>query len=119
MKILLLSLLTLTFMTSGQVFAQDASTDPRPTLLHAAITSRERKEATGNISELTPGHSLVLHTGIKEGEPTVFRFAPQVTYVDAAGKIVEAAGLRKNLRVRVSYVKSEGANIVDRVTILE
>ncbi len=116
MKLLLPCLLTLTFIMCGQVFAQDASTDPSPA---ASITSGERKEASGNISELTPGQSLVLHTGIKEGESTVFRFAPQVTYVDADGKTVEAAGLRKNLRVRVSYVKAEGANIVDRVTILE
>jgi len=119
MKIIIPLLLTLTFMTFGQVFGQDASTGSAAHTPAPLITSNERQEATGNISELTPGQSLVLHTGMKEGEPTVFRFAPQVTCVDADGKTVEAAGLRKNLRVRVSYVKAKGANIVDRVTILE
>ena len=119
MKILLSPLLTLTIMTCGQVFAQGISTTPTAYTPAPPLTSGEREEASGNISEITPGQSLVLHTGMKEGEPTVFRLAPQVTYVDADGKTVEAAGLRKNLRVRVSYVKTKGANIVDRVTILE
>ena len=119
MKISLLApLVGLTLMTFGPLYAQSSAT-VAPATTPASGVPAEREEATGTISELTPDRSLVLHTGTGDGEPLVFRFAPAVTYVDPDGKIVEAAGLRKNLRVRVSYMKAEGDNIIDKVTILE
>ena len=39
--------------------------------------------------------------------------------VEEADEAVEAAGLRKNLRVRVSYLKAGGDNVIDKVTILQ
>ena len=82
-------------------------------------TAGEREEATGTITDVTPDRALVLHTGTNAGEPLVFRFAPQVTYVDEDGRVVEAAGLRKNLRVRVSYIKAGADNVIEKVTILQ
>jgi len=105
-------LLTLALISSGRLHGP-ASTPA------AAVAALAREEATGTITDITPGQSLVLHTGTNAGEPAVFRFAPEVAYVDSDGKRVEAAGLRKNLRVRVSYVKTGGDNIVDKVTILQ
>jgi uncharacterized protein YndB with AHSA1/START domain len=81
--------------------------------------AQQREEITGTIQDVTPGRSLVLHTGTNAGEPLHLRFADEVTYFDSDGKRLEAAGLRKNLRVRVSYVKQGGDNIVDRVTLLQ
>ncbi len=89
-----------------------------PAVPSVAPTAAQREEATGTITDFTPGKSLVLHTGVNAGEPVVFRFASEVTYVDNDGKIVEAAGLRKNLKVRVSYLKVGGDNVIDKVSIL-
>ena len=83
------------------------------------MTAAEREEATGTITDVTAERSLVLHTGTDAGEPVVFRFAPKVTYVDEDGRVIEAPGLRKNLRVRLSFVKTGGDNIIDKVTILQ
>jgi hypothetical protein len=99
--------------------AQGSAGAPIVTTPTARPAAPEREEATGTITDVTPERSLVLHTGTNAGEPIVFRFAPQVTYVDEDGRVVEAAGLRKNLRVRVSYVKAGADNVIEKVTILQ
>ena len=73
-------------------------------------------ESTGTISQYTPGSALVLDTG--SGEPVQFKLSKNVTYADSDGKVIEAAGLSKNLRVRVHYIKVGGDNVVDKVTLL-
>ena len=119
MKIIILTLVIVIagVLTPNQLNAQ--TSDPIVTTPTAQPTTGEREEATGTITDVTPDRSLVLHTGTDGGEPVVFRFAQQVTYVDDDGRVVEAAGLRKNLRVRLSYLKAGGDNIIDKVTILE
>ena len=107
----------LSALTSVQ--AQTSPAVPAATVPTVPASAAAREEATGTITDVTADRSLVLHTGTNAGEPLVFRFAPKVTYVDEDGRLVEAPGLRKNLRVRLSYVKAGGENIIDRVTILE
>ena len=121
MKITSLALVVaiLPLATPISLNAQRSTVAPVITTPAASPTAAEREEATGTITDVTPDRSLVLHTGTNAGEPTVFRFAPKVTYVDGDGRVVEAAGLRKNLRVRISYVKDGADNVIDKVTILE
>lgn len=75
------------------------------------------EEASGTITEYTADSALVLNTG--SGDPVHYKFAKKVTYVDADGKELQAAGLRKNLRVRVHYLRDGGDLIIDKVTLLE
>ncbi len=74
-------------------------------------------EAVGRVDDYTPDSALVLDTG--SGEPVHYRFAQKVTYVDADGRDVQASGLRKNLRVRVHYLREGGDLVVDKVTLME
>lgn len=119
MKLRSVTLLGVTLMALSHADAQTSPAAPAATASAVPVTAAEREEATGTITDVTADRSLVLHTGTNAGEPLVFRFAPKVTYVDEDGRVVEAPGLRKNLRVRLSYVKTGGENIIDRVTILE
>ncbi len=119
MKIPLLFALSLTLLALEPAVGQTSGAVPSASTSPTGGIVAERKEATGTITELTPERSLVLQTDSDDGEPLVFRFAREVTYVDKDGKTLEAAGLRKNLRVRVSYAKIGGDYIADRVTILE
>lgn len=80
-------------------------------------TAPARAEATGTIADVTAESALVLNTGSME--PMHFKFAKTVSYLDAAGTAVESPGLRKNMRVRVSYLKAGGDMIVDKVVLLE
>ena len=118
MKTILFALLCSTVLASANLHAQTSPSAPAVTT-PTARTTGEREEVTGTITDVTPDRSLVLHTGTDAGEPVVFRFAPQVTYVDEDGRVVEAAGLRKNLRVRLSYVKAGPDNVIDKVTLLQ
>lgn len=61
--------------------------------------------------------ALVGDTGA--GEPVLYKFAKKVSYVDVDGKELQAPGLRKNLRVRVHYVRVGGDLTIDKVTLLE
>ena len=119
MKLSFLTLLGVTFIALNNLDGQTSATSPAATAPAIPAPTAAREETTGTITDVTPERSLVLHTGTNAGEPLVFRFAPKVTYVDADGAILEAPALRKNLRVRVAYVKTGGENTIDRLTILE
>lgn len=80
-------------------------------------TTASAAESTGTIAEYTPDSALVLDTG--SGEPVHYKFSKQVTYVDKDGQVIQASGLRKNLRVKVHYIKRGGDMIVDKVTLAE
>lgn len=72
-------------------------------------------EASGTITDFTPGSSIVLSTGA--GEPTHYRFGKTVTYVTPSGKVIEASKVKKNSKVRVHYMKEGGDMVVDKVIV--
>jgi hypothetical protein len=74
-------------------------------------------EMTGNIKEYTAGTSLVLET-LAPNEPTQFKLGRNITYVDADGKTIEAAGLTTNQKVKVHFTKVGGDNVADKVTLI-
>jgi hypothetical protein len=74
-------------------------------------------DMTGTIKEYTPGTALVLET-LAPSEPVQFKLSPKVTYADADGKTIEAAGLTTNQRVRVHYTKIGGDNVADKVSLI-
>lgn len=90
------------------------------TLAQAQSTKPDPKggaEMTGTIKEYTPGSALVLDT-LAPSEPVQFKLAKNVTYADADGKTIEAAGLTMNQKVRVHYTKVGGDNVADKVTLI-
>lgn len=97
------------------IVAVNAQTTSTGTGGSPAVAGSE--EASGTIAEYTADTALVLNTG--SGEPVHYKFAKKVTYVDADGKELQAPGLRKNVRVRVHYVRDGGDLVVDKVTLLE
>jgi hypothetical protein len=88
--------------------AQPTSTSPDP---------KAGAETTGTIKEYTPGSSLVLAT-LAPSEPVQFKLGKNVTYADTDGKVIEAAGLSTNQKVRVHYIKIGGDNVADKVTLI-
>jgi hypothetical protein len=88
--------------------AQPTSTSPDP---------KAGAETTGTIKEYTPGSLLVLQT-LAPTEPIQFKLGKNVTYADTDGKVIEAAGLTTNQKVRVHYTKVGGDNVADKVTLI-
>ena len=83
----------------------------------SSIATGSEMESTGTITEYTPDSALVLDIGT--GEPVQFKLSEEVVYADSDGKVIEAPGLTKNLRIRVHYIEVGGDNVVDKVTLLE
>jgi len=88
------------------VHAQPASPDPKT-----------GAEMTGTIKEYTPGVAIVLET-LAPSAPVQFKLSKTVTYADADGKPIEAAGLTTNQKVRVHYTKIGGDNVADKVSLI-
>ena len=74
-------------------------------------------ESTGTIKEYTPGSALVLDT-LVPNPPIQFKLSKNVTYVDPDGKVIQAAGLTMNQKIRVHYTKVGGDNVADKVTLI-
>jgi len=74
-------------------------------------------EMTGTIKEYTPGATLVLET-VAPSEPVHFTLSKTITYADADGKPIEAAGLTTNQKVRVHYMKLGGDNVADKISLI-
>lgn len=74
-------------------------------------------EMTGTIKEYTPGTALVLET-VAPSEPVHFKLSKTITYADADGKPLEAAGLTTNQKVRVHYTKVGGDNVADKISLI-
>src|SRR5437870_13906071 len=90
-------------------YAQPTSNSPDP---------KAGAETTGTIKEYTPGTILILNT-LAPNEPTQFKLSKSVVYVDADGKTLEAPGLTTNQKIRVQYMKTDGENVADRVTLIK
>ena len=74
-------------------------------------------EMTGTIKEYTAGNTLVLET-LAPNEPVQFKLSRTITYADADGKTIDAAGLTTNQKVRVHYSKVGGDNIADKISLI-
>jgi phosphate-selective porin len=91
-----------------------AQTSTGTTATSAAPASAE---TTGTIKEYTPGSLLVLET-LAPNAPIQFKLSKNITYADSDGKVIEAAGLTTNQKVRVHYTKIGGDNLADKVTLI-
>jgi hypothetical protein len=97
--------------------AQTSSTSTTTTSSDGSRTesTTTTTEASGTITEFSPGASIVLSTGT--GEPVHYRFSKHVTYVTPSGKVIEASKIKKNSRVRVHYINEDGTQVVDKVIV--
>jgi hypothetical protein len=102
-----LALLAATLFVAS-VSAQPTSGSPDP---------KTGTEMTGIITDYTPGVSLVVRT-LAPNEPVHFRLAKSITFADADGKPIEAAGLTTNQKVRIHYTKAGGDNVADKISLI-
>lgn len=105
-------------LTVGVCNAQTSSTTTSTTDATGTTSSTTTTtEASGTITEFTPGSTIVLNTG--SGEPVHYKFSKSVTYVTPDGKVIEASKVKKNSKVRVHYVKEGSDMMVDKVIVTE
>jgi hypothetical protein len=77
-------------------------------------------DASGTITEYTPGSSIVLR---ESSGPMRYRFGKTVTYVTRSGRVLDEATVKSKVRVgapvRVHYMGTGPNMVVDRVILEE
>ena len=77
-------------------------------------------EATGTITEYTPGSAIVLR---ESSGPVSYRFGKTVTYATRSGRVLDAATVKSKIGVgvpvRVHYAGTGTNMVVDRVILEE
>ena len=127
MKKMLLSIAVLTVASFawGQTTRQPLMNErevPRQTTQRQTTTAQTTSttEATGTITEYTPGSAIVLK---ESSGPVSYRFGKTVTYVTRSGRVLDAATVKSKIRVGVPvqvHYAGTGANmVVDRVILEE
>ncbi len=111
--------LSIAFATAFMIAVSNAQTPSTSTTTAAseAAAVKTTSENVGTITEFTPGSEIVLSTG--SGEPIHYKFAKSVTYVNARGKEINAAKIKKDRKVRVHYTKEGNDMLVDKVTVVK
>jgi len=127
MKKMLLSIAVLTVASFawGQTTRQPLMNErevPRQTTQRQTTTAQTTSttEATGTITEYTPGSAIVLK---ESSGPVSYRFGKTVTYVTRSGRVLDAATVKSKIRVgvpvRVHYAGTGTNVVVDRVILEE
>jgi hypothetical protein len=83
-------------------------------------TTTTTTDATGTITEFTPGNAIVLK---ETSGPRHYRFGKSVTYVTRSGKVLDEDVVKTRVKVgvpvRVHYTGTGDAMMVDRVILDE
>jgi len=127
MKKMLLSIAVLTVASFawGQTTRQPLMNErevPRQTTQRQTTTAQTTSttEATGTITEYTPGSAIVLR---ESSGPVSYRFGKTVTYVTRSGRVLDAATVKSKIGVgvpvRVHYAGTGTNMVVDRVILEE
>jgi hypothetical protein len=125
MKKMLLSI-TLAMVASfawGQTTRQPLMNErevPRQPQRQTTTQTTSTTEATGTITEYTPGSAIVLK---ESSGPVSYRFGKTVTYVTRSGRVLDEATVKSKIRVgvpvRVHYAGTGTNMVVDRVILDE
>ena len=85
---------------------------------HTTTTSITTTEATGTITQFSPGQTIVLK---ESSGPVHYRFGKTVTYVTRSGKVLDQATVKSKIRVgvpvQVHYAGTGPNMVVDRVVL--
>ncbi len=104
----------------GQPLMNERDTTQRPQRQTATAQTTSTTEATGTITEYTPGSAIVLR---ESSGPVSYRFDKTVTYVTRSGRVLDAATVKSKIRVgvpvRVHYAGTGTNMVVDRVILEE
>ena len=104
----------------GQPLMNERDTTQRPQRQTATAQTTSTTEATGTITEYTPGSAIVLR---ESSGPVSYRFGKTVTYVTRSGRVLDAATVKSKIRVgvpvRVHYAGTGTNMVVDRVILEE
>jgi hypothetical protein len=106
--------------TTRQPLMNEREVPRQPQRQTTTTQTTSTTEATGTITEYTPGSAIVLR---ESSGPVSYRFGKTVTYVTRSGRVMDEATVKSRIRVgvpvRVHYAGTGPNMVVDRVIVEE
>jgi hypothetical protein len=106
--------------TTRQPLMNERAIPQQPQRQTTTTQTTSTTEATGTITEYTPGSAIVLR---ESSGPVRYRFGKTVTYATRSGRVLDEATVKSRIRVgvpvRVHYAGTAPNMVVDRVIIEE
>jgi hypothetical protein len=110
----LLALICLAFVAYAQAqTTTSSSTTSSPGTTSDTTSSTSNR--SGTVTDYTPGAAIVLDPGT--GQPVHFIIGKSVEIVTPDGKVIKAADVKKNAKVRVHLVADGDRTVVDQITV--
>src|SRR6059036_2476838 len=106
--------------TTRQPLMNERETTPQLQRPTTTTQTTSTTEATGTITEFTPGSAIVLR---ESSGPVSYRFGKTVTYVTRSGRVLDEDTVRTRIKVgvpvRVHYTGTAPDMVIDRMTLEE
>ena len=114
----LLALICLAFVTYAQAqTTTTSSTSSSPGTTSDTTTTSSTSNASGTVTDYTPGTAIVIDPGT--GQPVHFIIGKTVEVITPDGKVIKAADVKKNAKVRVHLVADGDRTVVDKIMVDE
>ena len=106
--------------TTRQPLMNERQVPQQPQRQTTTTQTTSSTEATGTITEYTPGSEIVLR---ESSGPVPYRFGKTVRYVTRSGRVLDEATVKSRIRVgvpvRLHYFGTGPSMVVDRVILEE
>jgi hypothetical protein len=109
----LLALICLAFVA----YAQAQTTTTSSTTSSPGTTTSSTSNTSGTVTDYAPGAAIVIDPGT--GQPVHFIIGKTVEIITPDGKVIKAADVKKNAKVRVHLVADGDRTVVDQIIVDE
>jgi hypothetical protein len=117
----LLALICLVFVAYAQAQTTTTSSTTtagtNPATTSDTTTTSTTSNTSGTITDYTPGAAIVIDPGT--GQPVHFLIGKTVEIVTPDGKVIKAADVKKNAKVRVHLMADGNRTVVDKIIVDE
>jgi hypothetical protein len=115
----LLTLICLAFVAYAQAQTNTTSstTTSSPGTTSNTTSTSSTSNTSGRVTDYTPGAAIVIDPGT--GQPVHFIIGKAVEIITPDGKVIKAADIKKNAKVRVHMVPDGDRTVVDQIIVDE
>src|SRR4051812_43642353 len=115
----LLALICLAFVAyaQAQTSTTSSTTTSSPGTTSDTTTTSSTSNTSGTVTDYTPGAAIAIDPGT--GQPVHFIIGKTVEIMTPDGKVIKAADVKKNAKVRVHLVADGDRTVVDQIIVDE
>ena len=115
----LLALICLAFVAhaQAQTTTSSSTTTSSPGTTSNTTSNSSTSNRSGTVTDYTPGAAIAIDPGT--GQPVHFILGKTVEIITPDGKVIQAADVKKNAKVRLHMVADGDRTVVDQIIVDE